>query len=234
MPVLAVYIIPHAEDTLYRVGTDFLGYDVRMGKLFEPMLWEMYDKAGFNTWLGRARIFGFHATLGDALEYAEDAIPEVKTRLRWIAKRIPSFTLINGRFHETFRNVPKTLAATFDSPDGRLQELHHLVVTAVNVLYRSSPFFEPNMDSFDNDNKEHLIRYGVPHFRILDKFDLHFAFATGIPNHQTYERLRDEIVERTGLFHKREHRVLEVDEFHLLERQSDGYFHIIATYPLGQ
>ncbi len=232
MSVLAVYIVPHLEDTLYQVGSNFLGYNVRTGAQFKPLLSDKYDEAELKSWIGRARIFGFHATVGDAIEYADEDISEIETRLHWIAGRVSPFTLINGRFHNSYRNAPKTLAATFDSPDRTLYKLHYLVVTTVNVLHKTSPFFDSLINSSDEGQKEYLVRYGAPHRRILDRFELHFSFATGIPNHQIYYELQNMIIEKTNLFRDNEHQVLKVDEIHLLEKQSNGFFQIIATFPL--
>jgi hypothetical protein len=232
MPIFAVYIVPRATDVLYQVGASFLGYDVRTGTLSSPLLLREFDQTKLESWIGLARIFGFHATLGDAIEYSEDVVPEIRMRLEWIAKRIPPFTLVGGRFHDTFRNVPRTLAATFDSPDGMLQKLHYLTVTMINVLYSSSPFFDPHTGSYPEDDREYIIRYGVPHSRILDRFDLHFSFATSIPDRQAWESLRQAITDKTSLFCSEGHRVLKVDEIHLLERRSDGYFRILSTFPL--
>ena len=237
MPVLAVYIVPHADTVLYQVGSDFLGYDIRAGKKFTPLLVAKYGEATVIPWIKRARPFGFHATLGDAMEYDEELLSEVKMRLQWISTRVSPFMLTNGRFHDTFRGVPRVLSATFDSPDGTLQELHRLVVTMINVLHRSSPF-SARMESFDNDDKEFIIRYGMPHARLLDRFDLHFSFATTLPTNEeehVYEELKDEIVKRTGLFQRDDHQVLNVDEICLLKQSDDdSYFHIVETYPLGE
>ena len=228
MPILAVYIIPRETHAIYRIGASFLGYDVRTGALSKPLLSDAYDQV--ESWIGQARSFGFHATLGDALEYTQESLPEIKTRLDWIARRVPPFSLVKGRFHDSLRSVPRTLAATYDSPDGTLDKLHYLVVTLVNVLYHSSPYFD--VSSYPQDQTKHIIRYGVPRHRILDQFDLHFSFATGIPNQHKWEELKTRIVNETGLFSDEKQRTLNVDEIHLLERQASGYFRTVATFPL--
>lgn len=236
MPTFAVCIVPHADTALYQVGSAFLGYDIRAEKHITPLLVAKYGKETVIPWIQRAQPFGLHATLGDGMDYDDDVLSEIKIRLQWIATRVTPFRLINGRFHDTFRGVPMVLSATFDSPDGTLHTLHRLVVTMINVLHSSSPF-SARVDSFDDDDKQFIIRYGVPHARVLDRFDLHFTFSSGLPTQpeeRVYEQLKDDIVEQTGLFQRDDHRMLTVDKICLIKKADDSRdFHIFETYPLG-
>lgn len=232
MPVFAVYIIPARQHPLYQIGSAFMGYDVRTATRSKPMLADLYGLAEMDSWIGRARIFGFHATLGDALEYDEESVAEIQTRLEWIGKRIPPFKLVNGRFRSLAGYGPRSLTIVFDSPDNVIERLHYLVVTMVNVLYRSSPFFEPQMNTYPDDERLHVIRYGVPHARLFESFQLHFSLATRIPDRQTWEHLKLALVKRTGLFEHAEHREFDVDTIVLLEQQEHGYFRPVSWFPL--
>jgi hypothetical protein len=232
MPVFAVYIVPSEHELFYQVGTSFLGYDIHTGARSKPLLAERFGQDRMETWLGKAPTFGFHATIGDALEYPDSIVSEVELRLHWIARRIPPFSLVNGRFLNTARYVPHTLTATFDASDSTLDILHYQVVTMVNVLYSSSPFFEPRRDSYPEDDAFYFIRYGVPHYRILDKFDVHFSFATGIPDLETWEQVRAATIEQTNLFSQPEHQTLQVNEIHLVQQHADGFFRVVQTFPL--
>ncbi len=232
MPILAVYIIPNEHDILYRAGSSFLGYDIRAERKCAPMLADTLDPVDIESWLGMAPTFGMHATIGDALDYAEETIPEIILRLEWIASRIPPFTLVNGRFREFVDYSPETLAATFDSPDGAVNRLHYLVTTMINVLYRSSPYYRPRSDQYAPKDKLAYVRYGVPGFRLLDRFNLHFSFATRLPDRQTWEQVHDLTRQRTGLFSRPAHQALMIDSMYLLEQQADRYFRITATFPL--
>lgn len=232
MPILATYIIPPAHHRLYTVGSACMGYDVYTTTLTPPMLVDAHDAAIVESWVDRARIFGLHATLGDALDFAEETIPEIEARLHWIASRTPPFTLINGRYHDMHRYSQHTLAATFDNPDNTLQPLQERIVTMINVLYRTSPFYMKNITRYNDDDRTHVIRYGVPHTRILDRFNLHFSLATGIPDDPTWHYLKDALDRRTGLFHRTEDRTLTVDTIFLLQQGDDGYFRILSKFPL--
>jgi hypothetical protein len=232
MPILAVYIIPHEHESFYQAGSDFLGYDIRSGIFRTPMLADIFDKTTIKSWLGKAPAFGFHATVGDALQYSDDVVPEVILRLEWIARRIPPFRIINGGFDKAGRYLPHSLTATFEAPDSTLDILHYQVVTAINVLYDASPFFERHSDSYHDDDRAYFIRYGVPHYRILDKFDVHFSFATSIPDQERWQQLRTILEQKTGLFTRIEHQTLMIDEVHLVEQQENGYFRVRHTLPL--
>lgn len=228
MPILAVYIVPPADTPLYTIGSSFMGYDIRNETKQSPLLTDAFNEKDMVSWVGRASMFGFHATLGDALEFPESSIEEIKTRLAWIASRTAPFTLTNGRIREFSRAI----SVTFDSPDDSISHLHYLIVTMINILYCSSPFFEPYMDTYPKDERYHVIRYGVPHARILDNFSLHFSMATHIPNQAIWGKVRSALIEKTGLFQKEEHRTLLVDEIHLIQQHKDRFFRIVQSFPL--
>lgn len=236
MPTLAVYIVPPANTPLYQAGATFLGYDAYTGELTPPTLATVPALAGLGAsveeLIGRARIFGFHATLGDALDFAEETLPEIHTRLAWLASRFAPFTLVNGRVHRLGRYLPNSLTLTFDDPGGSVARLHYQIATLFNVLYRSSPFYEPMIDQLSVDDRLHLLRYGVPHFRILDRFDLHFSLATSIPDQATWDALHAATLEYTALGDQAAWQTLAVEAIHLLVQQEHGSFRISASFPL--
>lgn len=232
MSILAVYLLHPEQHSLTRIGTSFLGYDIRTGQISTPLLAHTPGLQDFAAWLEQARSFGFHATLADALEYRADDVAEIKARLAWIASRVPSFTLINGRFHAMAKYGSRTLCLTYDSPSGELQNLQNLIVTLINVLYHSSPFYEPYLSSYTADDSYHTIRYGVPHHRILDKFDLHFALITSLPDEQRWHLIKQLLLEQTGLFQNEEDRICLVDAIYLVEKKETGFFQVVERFPL--
>jgi hypothetical protein len=232
MPVLAVYLLPAEDHPLSRIGVECMGYDVRTGERSTPLLADTFGEETILSWIGRARIFGFHATLGDALQFAEKDIAEIKERLRWIASRIAPFVLLNGRLHPIARYGINSLNLAFDEPSGRLQQLQELVVTMVNVLYQSSPYYGDKIQNYPAQEHTSIIRYGVPGNRILDRFNLHFALATSLPNKAARERLLSALVGRRGLLTQESHQQMAINSIYLLEQQTDDYFRVVEQFAL--
>ncbi|NJL35023.1 MAG: hypothetical protein HC893_15675 [Chloroflexaceae bacterium] len=200
------------------------------GRRTTPLLADTFEPRELEAWIGQARCFGFHATLSDALDYAPEDVQEIYLRLAWLASRIAPFTLVNGYIARAY--APGSLTLTFDEPSGRLRQLHAFVVTLINVLYCSSPFYQLDRDGLPADERDCLICYGASRYRIWD-FRLHCSLATNIPDQPTWERLHAALLERTGLFSQPDQRVLRVEHIHLLEQQADGYFRLVGGFGLG-
>ncbi len=232
MPVLAIYLLPAEDHPLSRIGVECMGYDVRTGERSTPLLADTFGEETILSWVGRARIFGFHATLGDALQFAEKDVPEIKERLHWIASRIAPFVLRNGRLHPIASYGINSLNLGFDEPSGRLQQLHELVVTMVNVLYQSSPYYGEKIQNYPAQEHTTIIRYGVPDNRLLDRFKLHFALANNLPNKSARERFLSLLAGRHELLVQETHRQMPIDAFYLLEQQADDYFRVVERFAL--
>jgi hypothetical protein len=230
MPRLATYLIPDPDSRLYQTASAILGYDVfaeRDVPLPDPL---RPLAATIRQWIGPAHVYGFHATIGDALEFADDQVEVVEYRLADIARQTAPFVLTNGRIHTGFREFPRALVSTFDNEDGTLRSLEERVVTEINVLYSGSPHFEVRSSSYTGLLRAQFERYGSPHVRSL--FDLHFTLATGVPDAETWHMLSNLFVNDLGLFSTADQTTFAVDKLHLLEQRADGRFGIRRTYPL--
>lgn len=73
MAKFAIYYVPRAEDEIYRLGSELLGYDVRARKpivLSEEMEKRFQTIGGYSEEWGRfARPYGFHMAIGDTIEF---------------------------------------------------------------------------------------------------------------------------------------------------------------------
>lgn len=181
-------------------------------------------------WVGPARIYGFHATIGDALMYPDELVTEIEDRLATIAHDTAPFTLINGRIHDGFRDFPRVLVSTFDSSDRAVNRLEERVVTEVNALHAGSPEFGKRAASYSPLQREQLERYGSPNVRSL--FDLHFSLATNVPDVETRRLLCGLFVNELGHFATPDQREIRIDTLYLLEQGTDRLFRIRRTYPL--
>ena len=232
MPRLATYLVPGPETRLYQIGSTILGYDVFAGRelpLPAPLV-PYADRV--RDWVGPAQIYGFHATIGDALELPDDLVTEIENRLATIARETPPFKLINGRIHDRFREFPKALVGTFDSPDRAANRLEERVVTEINALHVGSPEFGKRVASYNTLQRDQLVRYGSPNVRSL--FDLHFSLATAVPDIETRQLLCSLFLDELGLFATPDQRTIQVDRVYLLEQGTDRLFRIRQAYDLGK
>ncbi|MEZ4640938.1 MAG: hypothetical protein R2856_39270 [Caldilineaceae bacterium] len=148
MPRYGVYLIPAADHPLFRLGSDFLGYNIWTEEHATPLLADTVGEETIRGWIGNAKVFSFHITIADCLEYRDEDVDEIHTRLQWIAQRMAPFTLFNGRFFDDFHST-NALTLTYESPDRALQQIHRLVVTLISVLHNASPYFGHLRDRLD-------------------------------------------------------------------------------------
>ncbi len=228
MHTLAVYLVPAPQTAFYQLASAIIGYDVLRGELLPPLLTRHYPDA--EGWAGIARLFGCHSTMGEAVSYAAADLDEVLTRLEWIAARTPPITLHHGRFYDTFTLLPRSVGVTFDDPTRATARLHWLVVTLIQVLYSGSPFFAPHLDTFSAADRLAFSRYGVPRYRILENFDLHFSLLSRLPDWPTRQQVLHLLREEYGLFAAE--RSLLLDTLYLLEQHPDRHFRVRASFPL--
>ena len=230
MPRLATYLVPEPDSRFYQIGSEILGWDVYAEREV-PLAAALAARApDLREWVGSAQHFGFHATIGDALEYTADVVETIERLLDEIAAETAPFELVQGRIHDTFRSFPTTLAATFDCPNRALNRLEERVVTQVNALYSDSPMFGPRAARYNEQQRANLDRYGSPN--ILSLFDLHFSLATSLPNGSSWHLMADLVRNEGGLFATPEQQSWTVDKVHLLEKRCDDRYRIRRTYSL--
>lgn len=228
MQTLAIYLVPAPATHFYQLATALTGYDVLRGELAPPLLTAHYAAA--DAWSGIARLFGCHSTMGEAVAYADDDLDEIHTRLAWIAERTPPITLYNGRFYDTFALLPRSVGVTYDDPAQATARLHWLVVTLIQVLHAGSPFFAPHLDTFSEADRLAFYRYGVPRYRMLENFDLHFSLLSRLPDWQTRQNVLHLLRAEYGLFASE--RSLHLDTLYLLAQHPDRHFRVLSSFPL--
>lgn len=230
MPRYGIYLIPGPENALYQLASAHLGYDIWRQKQTTPTLAPVIGEEIIRGWIGRAEIFSFHITIADCLEYRDEDVAEIYTRLAWIAQRLAPFTVTNGRFFTDFHSGPTALTLTFDSPDGSLHRLHELVVTLVSVLHEDSPYFGHLAEQLDPPLSRNLIRYGAPWVR--EHFWPHWSLATSVPDQAVWDQLADLLVRHTGLFQDETTRTLPVHAIQLVELGDNGFYTVAASFVL--
>jgi hypothetical protein len=207
MPKFAVYYIPEADSPFYQLGSSILGYDIRAGKPV-TMPSELQLKLGkFNpAWRSAAQSYGFHLTIGDAIDFDPNNLPQIETELPAILDCFASaekFTLDKSR--EFIPDWDPPLVLRYD-PNEHLRTFHALVVTRINPIGTGSGYLERYLEKpnqyVNEPHKASRIRkfYSpfilgdfAPHFTLLNSYE--GANRTELV--QKFERIFSEFTEFT-------------------------------------
>lgn len=188
MPKFAVYYVPPADDEFYHLGTSILGYDVRARESVQ-MPKELSDRlGGFNPdWVLYARPYGFHLTIGAAIDFDFGRIWSIEGEIYDILNCFDSdhhFTLQQNREHfVAFWGKRKQVVALRYDPSDYLKILHTLVVARVQTLGTGSTSLQDYLREPERyADRPHLARrllkfyYGpvldnyTPHFTLLNPY----------------------------------------------------------------
>jgi hypothetical protein len=176
MSKFAVYFVPPASSQFYQLGAKVLGHDVRTQsrtsadenplKPFDPL------------WVTTASPYGFHATIGDAIDFDCDVKNVISEVSAILASFKPSSEFILTQKHDpkkfvTFRNPDLVLKYDANEP---LLIFHALVCGLVNTLGSGSDY-RPGSRSKTHENhriaKFHswtILDSWNPHFTILNPY----------------------------------------------------------------
>lgn len=203
MPKFAVYYVPQAEDDFYRLGTSILGYDVRARKSVQ-MPKELQDRlGGFDQdWVKDARPYGFHLTIGDAIDFGFGDILSIEHEIDDILNCFDPghpFTLQRRKedFVTFWGKQKEIVVLRYDSND-HLKVLHTLVAARVHPLGVGSGYLQSYLKNpkqyVDRSYLDHrILKFYSP--TVLDSYSPHFTLLnpyTG-EDHDDLKRLFSEI-----------------------------------------
>ncbi|MFH1573948.1 MAG: hypothetical protein ABIG68_08180 [Acidobacteriota bacterium] len=186
MAKFAVYYVPPAEDELYRLGTSVLGYDVRKGKDVPTILEDPETSPGFpEAWIGKARHYGFHLTIGDAIDFHLFDILTIEQEIKDLLNCFNpdhKFTLTR-REHDfvSFRGPAVVLG--YEAND-HLKILHAVIATRIHLLGTGSGYFERHLsDPSKGAGRPHRLHRTRKFFSptILDSYFPHFTVLRAYP-----------------------------------------------------
>lgn len=235
MPKFAIYYVPPAEDEFYRLGTQILGYDVRVGKSVELTddlrnLLRSFDKQ----WIEDAQPYGFHLTISDAINF-ERRIEDIER------ETVAILNCFNPNHHfqlksrnddfVTFWRTKKGWAVVLRyDPNDHLKILHALVVSRTHPLGVGSGYLERyNADPSQYKNR----RYQAHRIRkfysptVFDSYSPHFTLLNPYTGND-HDRL-------TRIFSKifREFSCITLDTICLLiQRKKDENWEIHKEFKL--
>jgi hypothetical protein len=174
LTAFAVYLVPPAYSTLYKLGSEILGYDIRNRSQLQH--WKWY------TAVGPAADFGFHLTVADALYCAHPKdIDLISEEIAFLAQEFPSFSL-NFTLEQDFPNS-QGIALVCHDESGSLEALHHEMVARIYRKAVASNYSlglaQPNRDSDRKRAKLMIERYHAPY--ILQRFKPHFSLLSDVP-----------------------------------------------------
>lgn len=182
MPKFAVYYVPDADDMLYQLGSELLGYDVRAhAPLMLPPSWHTHLPTFDPAWVALARPYGFHATIGDALDTTWTAIPRIEEELGallqcfdpdhpWTLQRNPAAPL--AAWGEPGSDV---IVLRYE-PNDTLLMLHTLVIARINSLATGSRYLQHYLlgqDVYSPACAQQTRLFYSP--TVLDHWDPHFT-----------------------------------------------------------
>ena len=187
MAKFAVYYVPPAEDEFYCRATEILGYDVRAGKSVQmsAALQRRFDCIGgfVEGWVKDARPYGFHVTVGDAIDFSLGDILAIENEVEDILNCFsPDNPFELRRRADDFVTFWPTrngdaVVLRYD-PNDHLKILHALVTARVHPLGVGSGYLERYIKNptqyADRPYRAHRVRkFFSP--TVLDSYSPHFT-----------------------------------------------------------
>lgn len=176
MPKFAVYYVPKKEDRFYELGTSILGYDVRARKRV-PIAKELHDLQGFDPdWVKKAQKYGFHLTIGDAIDFVGNLHTIEKEIADIVACFHPDhcFTLEKSTGFVT--RWSNAVVLRYD-PNDFLKILHTLIVARVNPLGSGSGYLQRYLSGINQYTEQcyhhRIMKFYSPY--VLDSYSPHFT-----------------------------------------------------------
>jgi hypothetical protein len=185
MPKFAVYYIPEVEEVnskyfkFYQLGSSILGYDVRAGDRV-PMAPALRAKLGeFDpAWQANAQPYGFHLTIGDAIDFNTGDLQQIEAELVAILNCFAASDKFELEQSSDF--IPDwgaPIVLRYD-PNEHLRALHLLVISCINTIGTGSSLLrryleDPNQYANEPHQAARTLKFYSP--RILGDYHPHFT-----------------------------------------------------------
>jgi hypothetical protein len=183
MPKFAVYYVPDAESDFYRLGTSILGYDVRAARSARMSPDVQERLGGFDpAWVERAQPYGFHLTIGDAIDFRLGDISAVEQEVKDLLNCFDPVHKFAVRRREedfvTFWGAHKEVVVLRYDPNESLRLFHALVVARVHPLGIGSGYLQRFIQEPGQYAKRPHLAHKVRKFyspTALDSYAPHFT-----------------------------------------------------------
>ena len=225
--------MPDRNTSLYKFGSEILGYDLWQE---ESIPADNDDITRLRPFVGKAEEFGFHATLADALFFVTDSeVNRVKAELKTLCEDLTPFRLNEFRLSDNFREDNDLVLLCNDS-SGITEVLHHELVSRVyNCAISSNYLSGRTHNKLPLSQRANLMieRYGAPY--ILKAFDLHFTLCSELPNDDSERRKLFDHAAKLFNTHGLGDDSVAVSEICLMmKRSTDKHWRIDGYYPLNK
>ena len=192
MAKFAVYYVPKKEDEFYELGTSILGYDVR-ARMHVPIAKELQDLQEFECdWVKKAQQYGFHLTIGDAIDFVGNLYTIEKEIADIVACFHPDHCFTLKKCEEPVTRWGKAVVLRYD-PNDFLKILHTLIVTRVNPLGNGSGYLQRYLSGIDQYSEQcyhyRIMKFYSPY--VLDSYLPHFSLLSSYAgqDYQSVEQL---------------------------------------------
>ncbi len=183
MPKFAVYYVPLAGDSFYRMGTSLLGYDVRARAPVDLPSDLLKDIGPFDVnWTAISRTYGFHLSITEAIVCSWATIPRVERELTDLLGCFdPAHPFALQRSAERpvgmWGEPGKRSLVLLYEPNEYLRMLHTLLVARINPLGQGTGFLERYLAHPEQELKPHLAQQTRMFYSptVLDSWYAHFT-----------------------------------------------------------
>jgi hypothetical protein len=220
----AIYLIPSADTSLYKLGSEILEYDVRANKELQITKWHNVIGAAFD--------YGLHITVADALYcVTKSDINLICKEVEFLANEFQPFALTLS-LEKDFPNE-RGIALVSQDKSGSLEALHHEMVAHVYRKAVASNYnFDPSLANRDSDGDR--ARLMIKHYHapyILQRYKPHFSLLSNVHP----ERKEQIYTEIKRLYEKRiKEPFIEIDYIAVMYRPDPkGHWQILKEYKLG-
>lgn len=182
MPAFAVYFIPEFSDPFYKLGSSILGYDIRE-KTEAPVPDELAKwKNGIkDEYVRIARPYGFHLTIGDAIECDNSSIYKVERELETLLGCFSTdnkFTLTQRDDFVTFWGNNKEVVFLRYDANVELMMFQAALVASINTMGTGSGYLKSHLETPQKFTQipvqiNRTKKYFAPY--VFDRFRPHFT-----------------------------------------------------------
>jgi len=179
MPKFAVYYVPEESSELYSLGSSVLGYDVRK-RASVPAFEALQTIPHFtDNWVKRARPYGFHLTIGDAIDFDIREIARIEKEVADILACFdPAHAFSLHRLQNNFVTFWGPAVVLRYDPNDYLTMLHTLIAARVHPLGTGSGYLQrhladPEKEAEQPYRSRRIMKFFSP--TIFDSYSPHFT-----------------------------------------------------------
>lgn len=178
MPKFAVYYVPEESAELYRLGSSVLGYDVRKRESIQ-ILKDLRSIPHFTEqWITKARHYGFHLTIGDAIDFDVGEIGRIEKEVIEILGCFdPAHTFVLQRRQDDFVTFWGPAVVLRYDPNDYLKILHAVIAARVHPLGTGSGYLQRYLVAPEKEimpyRSHRITKFFSP--TIFDSYSPHFT-----------------------------------------------------------